>query len=111
MSKPYHYRMFRKHYYRKLAVAALLVLVVALATACSAWTGTGTVVEKEYEQARTVIISTGKTTVPVRKPECFELEIEEDNGNAHELCVDRAIWDAYDDGDRITITEEEVSNG
>jgi hypothetical protein len=106
LSKPYHYRMFRKHYYRKLAVAALLVLIVGLATACSSWTGTGTVAEKEYRAASTIVVMSGKVPVTVHTPECFELEIDADNGEEHELCVDREVWDRFDAGDRITVTEE-----
>jgi hypothetical protein len=109
-----------------LVIAALIAAPVLLITACGADTHTrpvkGTVIEKEYEPAKTkktnkpvkervctvkkgkrtcTTVTTGSiTATATTKPECYELDIRADyTGKEIEVC-DKAAYNALGAGDR-----------
>lgn len=113
-----------------LLIASLIAAPVLLITACgpNAAPTKGTVVEKEYEAAKTKTqhtpitrqtcttsrvkgksrrtctnVKTGryKTSTATVKHECYELDIRQANGDVTEIC-DRAAYYALNVGDRYS---------
>lgn len=88
----------------------LLGVVVALAlSGCGNPIPPGEIIEKEHESGGYTTVSScttdskGKRTCTSKrmgKPECWELEIRDDKGNEHEVCVSEREWDKWNVGDR-----------
>ena len=92
-------------------IAPVLVAVVLLLVGCSSWTGDGVVTGKTYREAytATVLIPVGKVLVPQTHhyPECYELVIRDNvDGKDHGLCFNQAVWEKYDIGSQITVSDE-----
>lgn len=85
-----------------LRTAAACLLALALAGCAN--THRGTIVEKEYEPAKTkhsCTTSHGKRACTSKKtPECWEIEYRTDSGDEEEVCVSRREYDRYQVGQR-----------
>lgn len=83
-----------------LMVVAFILLAV---TSCASnWYGTGTVVEKTHRAS--YLSYCGKGCF-VMIPECFQLTVEEYNGDTHTGCVREKVWEDAMLGHQITLTE------
>lgn len=70
------------------------------------WYGTGTVVDKSYRGSYVSIMSCGKATCPYTVPECYQLTVQEYNGDEHTGCVREKIWENAMLGHEITLTKD-----
>lgn len=84
------------------------VLLAAVLTGCT-WHGQGTVIHKDHQPRRTMLIGKVIST----KAECWRLIIRDDNLNRdphdsgeHETCVPKDRWEHTAIGQSITITKE-----
>lgn len=82
----------------KAALALSLTLILAgLNAGCSRTEIRGTITELEYEKSKEVCKSKPRKCKSV---ECWEIDITDDAGVEHEICVSENTWKKYRVGDR-----------
>ncbi|MEU9357073.1 hypothetical protein AB0D35_02970 [Streptomyces sp. NPDC048301] len=109
-------------YVRRLSALVAIPVAALVLTACGGGEVHGTITEKEHKPARTTwttepvkkrqctttrkngkskescrSVKTGTKRVSHRKPECWQIELDDD---AHELCISKSKWDKVRVGDK-----------
>lgn len=89
------------------ATAVLATAVAALGLAGCGGISAGTVTAKSYEASYTSYSTTmaGKVpiTMPITQPECFRLDLRNEDGETGHVCVTAASWDSTNVGDFVNV--------